>query len=170
MASPAPSLVRGANAPLRSATQGTPPRVRLEVSWQGATWPSTTLTAVACDARGHALGSDHHITFERPSVDGQRSRFEVLMELDDTPESVVSVSFALGLEGGSVRQLPDLVATVQTEAGEPLARYAVQEVPDAACLLVTEVYRRSGQWKVRALGQGLADGRAALMRAVGLAG
>jgi len=167
---PLQALVRGANAPLRTASHATPQRVRLEISWQAVTSPATTLTAVACDARGQALGPEHHVTFERPSVTGDRSRFEVLMELGETPEDVVSVSFALGLEGASVRQLPDVVATVQTEAGEPLARYAVEEVPDAACLLVTEVYRRSGQWKVRALGQGLADGRAALMRSVGLAG
>ena len=170
MSPPPLSLVRGANAPLRSAAQEAPARVRLEVSWQAVTSPAATLTAISCDARGQALGPEHHVTFERPSVDGDRSRFELLMELGETPESVVSVAFALGLEGSSVRQLPDLVATVHTESGEPLARYQVEEVPDAACLLVTEVYRRSGQWKVRALGQGLADGRSALMRSVGLAG
>jgi hypothetical protein len=164
-----PSLVRGANAPLRSGA-GAPSRVRIEVSWRGSTSPATTLTAVACDARGQALGPEYQVTVERPSVVGDRYRFEMLMALDETPESVVSVSFALGLPDVSVRSLTEVVATVQTEAGEPLARYQVEQIPDASCLLVAEVYRRSGQWKVRALGQGFAEGRSALLRSVGLAG
>ena len=163
------TLVRGANAPLRTATQPAPAQVRVEFAWRGSGAPAA-LTAVACDARGRALSPAHRVTWQRPTSAAGRERFELLVDLAGTPDDVVSVALALDVAGPGVRTLTGLTATVRTGAGEPLAAYPVEDLPDAPGVLVTEVYRRSGQWKVRAVGQGLPQGRAGLLRSVGLPG
>ena len=163
------TLVRGANAPLRTAAQPAPAQVRVELAWHGAGVPAA-LTAVACDARGQALSAAHQVTWERPTSVAGLARFELLVDLATTPEDVVSVALALEVAGPGVRSLTGLTATVRTGAGEPLAAYPVADLPDAPGVLVTEVYRRSGQWKVRAVGQGLPQGRAGLLRSMGLPG
>ncbi|MGY1738007.1 TerD family protein [Geodermatophilus sp. SYSU D00684] len=163
------TLVRGANAPLRSASQQPTAEVRVELAWRSARVPAV-LTAVACDDRGRALSPAHQVTWQRPTSAGGRDRFEVLVDLRATPDDVVSVVLALDVPGPGVRALAGLTATVRTASGEPLAAYPVEDLPDAPGLLVTEVYRRSGQWKVRAIGQGLVQGRSGLLRSVGLPG
>jgi stress response protein SCP2 len=161
------TLVRGANAPLRTGAQQTPARVRVELAWRGTGTPAV-LTAVACDARGRALSPAHQVTWEHPTVAEGRARFELLVDLAAAPDDVVSVALALDVAGSTVAALGGLTATVRTEPGESLASYPVEDLPDAPGLLVTELYRRSGQWKVRAVGQGVAGGRPGLLRSVGL--
>jgi len=162
-------LVRGANAPLGAAGGTAPPLVRLEVAWSGRTTVPVSLTAVACDARGQALGPDHHVTYERPTGTPGGGRFEVAMDLAAVPEEISTVAYALTAEGGSLESLTDVVATVRAAGGTELAQYPVDGMPSAAGLVIAEIYRRSGQWKVRAVGQGSVQGRAALLRAFGLA-
>jgi hypothetical protein len=163
-------LVRGANAPLRGADGQPVPRVRVEVAWT-ASGPrhDVTLLTVACDARGQALSRAHQATFRSPTTAGTLSRFELLMDLHTVPEDCPHVAFALATEGPSLRQLRGLTATVRTEQGEELARYVVEDIPDSPGLVVAEVYRRSDQWKVRAIGQGLAEGYTGLLRSFALA-
>jgi stress response protein SCP2 len=91
------------------------------------------------------------------------------MDLHTVPEDCPHVAFALATEGPSLRQLRGLTATVRTEQGEELARYVVEDIPDSPGLVVAEVYRRSDQWKVRAIGQGLAEGYTGLLRSFALA-
>jgi hypothetical protein len=162
-------LVRGANAPL--VVDGQPvPRVRVEVAW-AASNPAqdVTLLAVACDARGQALSPAHQSTFRSPTTTGDLARFELSMDLSTVPADCLSVAFAVSTDGPSVRRLGALTVTLRTERGDELARYVVEDIPDWPALVVAEVYRRSDQWKVRAIGHGLADGHPGLLRSFALA-
>jgi TerD domain len=163
------TLVRGANAPLRSASEQAPSQVRLELTWRGAGLPAA-VTAIACDDRGRALSPAHLATWQRPTSTGGQDRFELLVDLAATPDDVVSVVIALDVPGSGAPALSGLTATVRTATGEPVAAYPVEELPHTPGLLVTEVYRRSGQWKVRAIGLGLPQGLPGLLRSVGLPG
>ncbi|PRY39414.1 stress response protein SCP2 [Geodermatophilus tzadiensis] len=164
------TLVRGANAPLRTASSPAPAQVRVELAWRGSGAPAA-LVAVACDGRGRALSPAHQVTWTCPTPTASGERFELLVDLATTPDDVVSVAFALEVSGPSVRSLVGLTATVRTgSTGEPLVAYPVEDLPDAPSVLVTEVYRRSGEWKVRAVGQGVSQGRIEFFRSVGLSG
>jgi hypothetical protein len=162
-------LVRGANAPLRGASRQPVPRVIVEVSW-GASSPiqDVVLLAVACDARGQALSPTHQSTFRSPTTVGSVSRFELLMDLLAVPDDCPHVAFALSTDGSSVRDLEALTVTVRTEQGEELARYLAEDIPDWPGLIIAEIYRRSDQWKVRAIGQGLSEGHSGLLRSFAL--
>jgi len=163
-------LVRGANAPLRGGSGQPIPRVRVEVAWTaGSAQDDAVLLAVACDARGRALSTAHQATFRSPTAVGDLSRFELLLDLGTIPEDCPHVAFALATEGLSVRQLRGLTATVRAEQGEELVRYRLEDPPESLGLVVAEVYRRADQWKVRAIGQGLAEGYTGLLRSFGLA-
>jgi stress response protein SCP2 len=163
-------LVRGANAPLRGASGQPVPRARVEIAWTASSpRHDVVLLAVACDARGQALSPTHQVTFRSPTTAGTVSRFELLMDLHTVPDDCPHVAFALSTDGPSVRQLGGLTVTVRTEQGDELARYLVEDIPDWAGLVLAEVYRRSDQWKVRAIGQGLAEGYSGLLRSFALA-
>ena len=163
-------LVRGANAPLRGASGQPILRVRVEVAWvASSSHDEVVLLAVACDARWRALSQGHQATFRSPTTAGGLSRFELLLDLSSVPEDCPHVALALATEGAGLRPLGGLTATVRAEHGEELVRYSLDDVPESLGLVVAEVYRRSDQWKVRAIGQGLAEGYTGLLRSFGLA-
>jgi stress response protein SCP2 len=162
-------LVRGANAPLRGASRQPVPRVLVEVAWTASSpGQDVVLLAVACDARGQALSPAHQSTFRSPTTAGTGSRFELLMDLHAVPDDCPHVAFALSTDGSTIRHLDGLTVTVRTEQGEELARYLVDDIPDWPGLIVAEIYRRSDQWKFRAIGQGLSEGYNGLLRSFAL--
>jgi stress response protein SCP2 len=165
----ASQLAKGANAPVQSADGATPRRVRVELAWGvGATNPAVSMVAVACDANGKALGAAHHVTYRAPSSIAGRDRFETLVDLDATPDDVIGIGFGLVSGDRSLAALPQLALSVKDEPGRPLIGYEVQGLAEERWLLVAELYRRGGQWKVRAVGQGGQEGRAGLFRSFGL--
>lgn len=75
---------------------------------------------------------------------------------------VASSSVARGTVGSPVLQVLDL-------GGSPEgAEFAPKECTGLAAVVCLEVYRRSGEWKLRAIGQGYADGLAGLARDYGV--
>jgi stress response protein SCP2 len=165
----APPLVRGANTPLRTPQGEAPMGVRVELAWVGSPSLPVVLTAVACGESGRALGPTSHISYDGPTSDQRGRRFELAMDLSATPPDVVSVFFLLSVDQATVQGLTSVTATLRDENGAELARYPVEDLPATAGLVVVEVYRRSGQWKVRAIGQGHTDGRRGALRSFGLA-
>lgn len=165
-------LTKGANAPLRGADGQTPGRVRVEVGWgAGRTKPAVSLVAVACDAPlGQAVGPTHHVTYRTPSTVGDREMFEILVDLAAAPADVAAVGFALVSGDRSLDGLPQLTVSVKDEPGESLIAYEVEGLTEERWVLMAELYRRAGEWKVRAVGQGGQEGRAGLFRSVGLSG
>jgi stress response protein SCP2 len=163
-------LVRGGNVPLTQDDGGTPSSARLVFSWRstgGA--PPMSLLAVACDEQGRAVSPAHQVTYTGPSSSGDQSRFAFDVDLAAVPPPVPNLAFALLTDDGSAAQLQDLAATLGV-AGREVARYSLRDVPASSALVVLEVYRRGAQWKVRAIGQSLSNGRTGLLRAFALAG
>lgn len=164
----AAQLAKGANTPLRGSDGDTPARVRIEVRWKADAAVDVSLVAVACDGSGKALSPAHLVTFDGATMHGQRQRFTVLMELDAAPHDVTNVAFALVSGNSALGELTGLTMALQEPAGGLLASYDVEGLSDEHWLLVGEVYRRVGQWKVRAVGQGGRDGRPGLLRSFGI--
>jgi stress response protein SCP2 len=162
--------VRGGNLPLTLDDGGTPRAARLWFSWRSTGQASpVSLLAVACDEQGRAVSPAHQVTYTGPTSSGGRSQFAVVVDLAAVPPTVPNVAFALLADDGNAAQLPDLAATVAID-GRQVARYTPHDMPPSSALVVLEVYRRGPKWKVRAIGQGLSNGRTGLLRAFALAG
>ncbi|MFD8333501.1 CAP domain-containing protein [Streptomyces solisilvae] len=70
--------------------------------------------------------------------------------------------------GTPLGRLPAPVLSVLDDRGAPLARFAPPRPSQETVLLLAEIYRRGGGWKVRAIGQGYADGLAGVARDFGV--
>jgi TerD domain len=163
-------LVRGGNVPLTLEAGGAPSSARLAFSWRSTGGvPPMSLLAVACDEQGRAVSPAHQVTYTGPTSSGDRSRFAFDVDLTTIPRTVPNLAFALLTDDGNAAQLLELVATV-SHGDREVARYSVLDVPASSALVVLEMYRRGAQWKVRAIGQSLANGRTGLLQAFALAG
>ena len=163
-------LVRGGNASLTAGGGGAAPAARVLFSWRSPDpLPRVSLMAVACDEQGRALSPAHQVSYDEPSSSRDRAQFAVVVDLVAVPRDVPHLDFALVTDDGREAALPDLAATVAIE-GREVARYSPADVRAASAMVVLEVYRRGPQWKVRAIGQTLVNGRAGLLQAFALAG
>ncbi|MEW2070190.1 TerD family protein [Streptomyces sp. NPDC007346] len=96
-----------------------------------------------------------------PTADGSEDR--ISFDLDAVPQEVDKVVVAASRYGGSrFGELDDLRLTLADSAGDGLVRFAVEEADEVSAVIFGELYRRSGQWKFRAVGQGYASGLAGL--------
>ena len=92
------------------------------------------------------------------------------VELDRLPEEISRVVIAVSLDGGGVDRFGVVAAPVVTvrAAGEDFARFTIADLGAERALNTVELYRRQGQWKVRAVGQGYEAGLEALLKDSGV--
>ncbi|MFF0391358.1 TerD family protein [Kitasatospora sp. NPDC004615] len=96
----------------------------------------------------------------------------VEIDLAKLPAGVDRVVLAGSAEGGSFPAVPGL-RVLLFDAGLPegtpaLAEFAVDEYEQVTALVAAELYRRSGSWKFRAVGQGYVNGLIALATDFGI--
>ncbi|MFJ7147482.1 TerD family protein [Streptomyces sp. NPDC100445] len=115
---------------------------------------------VAADGSVQLLGK---ISAERGDED--RIGFDLTAVPDDVHRMLVTAS---RYEGASFGELEDLTLTLSDATGEGLLRFAVEDAASVSALIFGELYRRDGTWKFRAVGQGYADGLAALAKDFGV--
>ncbi|WP_030292186.1 TerD family protein [Streptomyces katrae] len=160
-------LVRGQNHPL-SRTQ-----VEIRVS---AGTPVLAL-ASACDDAGRLAGPESVAHpgarklpgVEVPGVVAGEHRFAV--DLDAVAPSVHRLGVVLVLPpGGPARfgAAPASYVAVADPEGAELAGYTVTGLESETAVVALELYRRQDAWKVRAVGQGYADGLGGLLADAGL--
>ncbi|MEV3892926.1 TerD family protein [Streptomyces anulatus] len=96
-----------------------------------------------------------------PTADGSEDR--ISFDLDAVPQEIEKVVVAASRYAGSrFGDLDDLRLTLADSAGDGLVRFAVEGADDVSAVIFGELYRRSGEWKFRAVGQGYASGLAGL--------
>ncbi|THA46769.1 TerD family protein [Streptomyces sp. A1136] len=162
-------LVRGQNHPLS--------RHRVEI---GVTADTPVLALVSTgDDEGRMPGPEalaHPGTralpgLEVPGASADRHRFP--LDLDAVGAAVHRVRLVLALpRGGPARfgAVPAPHVVVAGADGVEVAAYTVTGLDSETAVVALELYRRQGAWKVRAVGQGYADGLEALLADAGLAG
>ena len=127
------------------------------------------LSALVLSASGTVAGDADMVFFNQPDAPGVRLRGPRLTVLPDAlrrgAERVVVVASPDDL-GTAVRTLPPVLLTDARE--RPFARFRPPPMPTETVALLVEVYRRAGAWRVRAVGQGYADGLAGLARDFGV--
>jgi len=87
----------------------------------------------------------------------------VHLRLDDIPDDVTRVILAATLpDGHTFGELGPVEIVVRTEAGATHIRATLDAATTECSLLLASVYRRLGQWRFRAIGQGYEYGLAEL--------
>ena len=152
-----PDLPPGANVELPGAALG----VALDGPFD--------LSALVLSASGAVAGDADMVFFNQPDAPGVRLRGPQLTVRPEAlrrgAERVVVVASPEDL-GKAVRTLPPVLLTDARQ--RPFARFRPPPMPTQTVALLVEVYRRAGAWRVRAVGQGYADGLAGLARDFGV--
>ncbi|WP_405941474.1 TerD family protein [Streptomyces sp. NBC_00207] len=160
-------LVRGQNHPVSHS------RVEIRVS---AGTPVLALASLA-DEQGRFAGDAvlaHPGARSLPGVQAPgelADRHTLAVDLDAVAADVHRVGVLLVLPpGGPARfgSVPASYVAVADPAGAELAGYTLTGLEAETAVVALELYRRQGAWKVRAVGQGYADGLGALLTDGGL--
>ncbi|MFD8755193.1 TerD family protein [Kitasatospora sp. NPDC059577] len=164
-------MAKGANIALPAAA------VRAVLRWSAAPGaPDVDASALLLGATGkvrsdadfvfynqprHPSGLVRHLPKQQTSG-GAEIIDTIEVELGKLPADVDRVVLAGSSEGGPFRTVPGLrLLLFDATAGEGAAALAEFEISDAesvTALVAGELYRRSGSWKFRAIGQGYTSG------------
>ncbi|MEE1787843.1 TerD family protein [Streptomyces sp. SP17BM10] len=109
----------------------------------------------------HPSGLVRHLPKQR-TPDGTEITDTVEVELAKLTADVDRVVLAGSSEGGAFGAVPGLrVLLFDASTGEsapPIAEFAITDADTVTALVAGELYRRSGTWKFRAVGQGYSAG------------
>ncbi|GHB53509.1 stress response protein, TerZ- and CABP1 [Streptomyces umbrinus] len=115
---------------------------------------------VAADGSVQLLG-------KTPTSDGNEDR--ITFDLTAIPADVEQVVVAASrYNGGRFGDLDDVRVTLADGSGEGLLRFSIEDAGAVGALLFGELYRRAGDWKFRAIGQGYESGLAGLAQDYGV--
>ncbi|MCH0543115.1 TerD family protein, partial [Streptomyces sp. MUM 203J] len=162
-------LVRGQNHPL--------PDTRLEIRLSAGV--PVAAGALLADADGRVTGPDgiaHPGSPRLPGVEVSRqaaARHRLAVDLEAVPAAVHRVSVLLALPAGTggpdrFGAVPAPFTAVTGLDGTEIASFTLTGLESESAVVALELYRRRGAWKVRAVGQGYADGLTALLQDQGL--
>lgn len=160
-------LTRGANAAVAA------PAVSLVLEW-GADHEVDSQALLLADS-GKIRANDDFVFFNAPrhpsgtvelaEVAAGRAVLRLALNAIDT--NVERVVIAGSVEKGTFGDVRDLTLSVRDSSGT-LLRYAVQETGAVTAIVLGEFYRRKGEWKFRAIGQGWTSGLRGLAQEFGV--
>ncbi|OIV37121.1 stress response protein TerZ [Mangrovactinospora gilvigrisea] len=108
----------------------------------------------AADGSVHLLGNT-------PTAEGSEDR--ISLDLAAVPDEVDRIVVAASrYEGARFSELDGVRISLADSAGEDLLDFTVDDVDTVSAIIFGELYRRAGEWKFRAVGQGYASGLAGL--------
>ncbi|MFF3544557.1 TerD family protein [Streptomyces platensis] len=162
-------LVRGQNHPLDRT------RVEIRVAAGGPVVAGVTLG----DEQGRLSGVEavaHPGAPRRSGIEVPRqaaAEHRIAVDLDALPAAVHRVSVLLALPSGiggltAFGAAAAPAVTVTGLDGTGIVRYTITGLGAESAVVAVELYRRQDAWKVRAVGQGYADGLPAMLRDQGL--
>lgn len=127
--------------------------------------------ALVTDDSGKVRGDADFVFYNQPTAPGARLHGDTLtLEPGRLRPGATRVTVVIGAAepGTPLGRLPAPALQVADASGRPVARFAPPRPGRETVLLLAEIYRRGGVWKLRALGQGYADGLAGLARDFGV--
>ncbi|MEU6611047.1 CAP domain-containing protein [Streptomyces shenzhenensis] len=129
------------------------------------------VSAIVTGESGKAGGDADFVFYNQPAAPGVRLRGDTLsVEPARLRAGAVRVTVAVSAAepGTPLGRLPAATLRVSDQQGRPVARFDPPRPGTETVLLLAELYRRGTAWKLRAIGQGYADGLAGLARDFGL--
>ncbi len=178
------ALIRGANAVLKEANGARLTGLTLGVGW--AKGADVNLFAVLCGSDRRVRGEGDFLFWSQPVAPGDAvflldagtrkgpaaDAAQVVIDLAALTDDIhfVHVIVAAVEDGVTLDSLGSLKArAVNTHTGETVATYENQEGYDSeSCAVIWEVYRRQGEWKLRAVDQGWRGGIGVLANTYGV--
>jgi stress response protein SCP2 len=155
------TLPKGANAPLPPG----PVSVRVTAS------SPVDISALLVTASGKVRGDADFVFYNQPSAPGVRydpAGVDVVPEqIEPAIEKVVVTASLDGRGPATFGALGGLRMDVAV-AGTPVVAFEPDGLSTETALLCVEIYQRGGQWKVRAVGQGYANGLAGIATDYGI--
>jgi stress response protein SCP2 len=165
------SISKGANVALSAAA------VRAQLSWTGGPGvPDIDGSALLLRGDGRVASDDDFVFYNQPTHPSGSVRHvgkagtvdSVEVDLAGLPAEVERVVLAASADGGTFGQVPGLRLVISDlGTGAPIAEFAIAAAQETA-MVSGELYRRNGQWKFRAVGQGYASGLAGLATDFGI--
>ncbi|MEV6959957.1 CAP domain-containing protein [Streptomyces sp. NPDC051207] len=129
------------------------------------------VSALVTDDGGRVRDDGDFVFYNQPSAPGIALRGDTL-RVDPAGlragATRVTVAVSPAEPGTPLSALPPPAPQVTDAQGRPVARFAAPRPGEETVLLLAELYRRGDRWKLRALGQGYADGLAGLARDFGV--
>lgn len=129
------------------------------------------VSALITDEGGKVRGDGDFVFYNQPAAPGAQLAGDTLT-VDPSRlragATRITVAVTPADAGTPLGRLPAPTLHVTGPGGRPLARFTPPRPRQETVLLLVEIYRRSTGWKLRALGQGYADGLAGLARDFGV--
>ncbi|GAA0453239.1 TerD family protein [Streptomyces sp. NPDC046215] len=156
--------------------------VRIELGWRaGPGIPDVDASALLLQATGK-VRSDADFVFYNQAVHGSGAvRHEgkrpagdtvsdtLTVDLAAVEPAVETVVLAASADGGAFGQVPGLhIRVLDAAGGAELARFDATDATVETAFVLGELYRRQGEWKFRAVGQGYSSGLAGLATDFGI--
>ncbi|WP_219413199.1 TerD family protein [Pseudonocardia nigra] len=155
------TLSKGANVPLPAG----PVAVRVAAA------VSVDISALLVTDTGKVRGDADFVFYNQPEAPGVRYRADGVDvdpgAVEQAVERVVVIASLDGRGRATFGALGGLRLDVAV-AGEPVAQFTPDGLGAETALLCVEIYRRNNQWKVRAVGQGYANGLAGIATDFGI--
>jgi stress response protein SCP2 len=165
------TISKGANLPIQANA------VRVELSWTGGPGvPDVDASALLLREDGKVSGDNDFVFYNQsrhPSGAvrhvGKSGTTDVIeVDLASIPAQVDRIVLAASADGGTFGKVPSLRLTVADLAGGTQLVEFPMTATDETAFVTGELYRRAGQWKFRAVGQGYARGLAGLATDFGI--
>ncbi|WP_242530657.1 VWA domain-containing protein [Nocardioides aromaticivorans] len=166
-------LTRGGNVGVTQA--GLSARVVVTLTWDTKDGVDADLSAFLCTAAGKVRSDDDFIFYNQPrgaggavthlgkGPRGSGTVDRVQVDMSALPADVDKVVIGASLDGsGSFGALTGLGVEVAADEGAPAAVRCEIPATSETAMVFAEVYRRGGEWKIRAVGQGYTNGLAGL--------
>ncbi len=180
-------LPRGGNLALTSALASSRGKLRLMLEWGGdspahpAVEPVAFLLTGAGRVRSdsdmlseaHPIAADRALSFHKSHIEAERIRQFFEIDLSKLDPALERISFCLAIHpviGGvaSIGQLTSVSCAVDVEKTEVVRSDLTTPSSTDSAFIVAEIYRRNGEWKFKAIGQGYAAGLAKLAESYGI--
>ncbi|MFF7339894.1 VWA domain-containing protein [Streptomyces sp. NPDC008163] len=165
------TLSKGANMPVAASA------VRAVLSWTpGPGVPDVDASALVLGANGRVRSDGDFVFYNQPRHASGAVRHLGKQPGSDTLEADLAalgadaerIALCASADGGTFGQVPGLgLRLLDAVSGAELARFDLAAGPETA-YVCGELYRRSGGWKFRAVGQGYASGLAGLATDFGI--
>ncbi|MFL1905341.1 CAP domain-containing protein [Streptomyces tauricus] len=129
------------------------------------------VSALVTDDSGTVRGDGDFVFYNQPAAPGARLSGQTLTVDPNALRagaSRVTVVVSPAEPGTPLGRLPAPTLRVTGPGGRLLARFTPSRPQRETVLLLAEIYRRGTTWKLRALGQGYADGLAGIARDFGV--
>jgi stress response protein SCP2 len=168
-------MIKGANVGLSSLSTDVGP-VMVSLGWSSPTGEGDADVSVLLLTRDGKVRGDTDFYFynnpvapdgsvqllgKTPTAEGDEDR--ITFDLTAVPAGIERIVVAASrYRSARFSELDDLRLTLADTSGDGLLRYRVGDAGEVGALLFGEFYRRAGEWRFRAIGQGYASGLAGL--------